>query len=123
MNAKIAAYNKIQYDVNVMSASPHGLILMLFDKAISNLIQAKYALKQNDLSKKGLLIGKTISIINDGLYASLDKTIQNELVYNLNDLYLYSIQLLSEANLENDEKKIDAIIYILSELQDGWKHM
>ena len=86
MNGAIALkqYQQMGAHGGVMDASPHKLIQMLLDGALSRILSAKSALKQNEVAKKGEQIGSAISII-EGLRASLDFNQGGEISKNLDD--------------------------------------
>ncbi len=73
MNGAIALKQYQQMGVHgaIMDASPHRLIQMLLDGALTRILSAKGHMRQNNISKKGEQIGSAISII-ESLKASLD---------------------------------------------------
>ncbi|MCX8018648.1 MAG: flagellar export chaperone FliS, partial [Rhodocyclaceae bacterium] len=66
------SYKQVGVETGVMAASPHQLILMLFDGALLSLSVAREAMAQKDIAAKGKAISKTIEILTNGLKASLD---------------------------------------------------
>ena len=56
-------YQQMGAHSGVMDASPHRLIQMLLDGALSRILSAKASLRQNNIAKKGEQIGGAISII------------------------------------------------------------
>lgn len=121
MNAYQAAqqYSSLKTQTNVVDASPHRLIQMLFEGALERIAQAKGALQQNQIARKGELIGKAINIVG-GLQGSLNDKEGGQLAANLNELYDYIIRRLSRANYENDTEILDECGRLLSELKMGW---
>jgi len=103
----------------VMDASPHRLIQMLLDGALSRILSAKGALKQNDISKKGEQIGSAISIV-EGLKSSLDFKKGGDISKNLDALYEYINHVLLQANIKNDPLLLDEAGRLLSEIKMGW---
>lgn len=121
MNAYQAAqhYSSLKTQTNIVDASPHRLIQMLFEGALERIAQAKGALLQNQISRKGELIGKAINIVG-GLQGSLNDKEGGQLAANLNELYDYIIRRLSRANYENDPEILDECGRLLGELKMGW---
>lgn len=112
-------YQQMGAHGGVMDASPHRLIQMLLEGALARILSAKSAIKQNDVAKKGELIGSAISIV-DGLKASLDFNQGGDISKNLDALYEYINHILVQANINSDEKLLDEAGRLLSEVKQGW---
>ncbi|MEM7540486.1 MAG: flagellar export chaperone FliS [Pseudomonadota bacterium] len=122
MNRKTSAateYGNLGLRTNIESSNPHRLILLLLDGAVEKICLARAALANGDISAKGSAISLAISII-DGLRASLAIDEGHEIAQNLDDLYEFSARTLLEANLDNDETKLNQVIEILGEIRAGW---
>lgn len=113
-------YKRVSNETGVMTASKVGLIVMLYDGAIAACKIAEVGITQNKLDVKSKNLSKAIDIISSGLNDSLDKTKLNDITASLNSLYLYLIDLLYKANLENSIEKIKETIKILTELRTAW---
>lgn len=113
------AYQQINQQSSVPEASPHKLIQMLMQGALDKLDFAKGYMQNNNVEQKGLQISLAISII-DGLKASLDFDKGGEIAQNLNDLYIYMMDQLVKANLENDVSKLDEVHQLLATIKEGW---
>ena len=100
----IGAYSKIGVETAVSEASPHQLIVLLFEGAREALILAKAAMESGDIPKKGIAISKAIDIIVNGLRAALNMEEGGDLSQNLSALYDYMSRRLLHANLKNDSK-------------------
>jgi flagellar protein FliS len=114
------AYAKISVETGVAAASPHELIVMLFDGAIAALHKAQHAMEQGDIQSKGQLISKAITIINGGLYAALDRKAGGEIAENLGALYDYMANRLLVANLRNDVSILQEVNKLLGDLRSAW---
>lgn len=112
-------YQQVGAHSAVMDATPHRLIQMLLDGAISRLSSAKGCMGRNDLAKKGEFIGKAIEIVS-GLKGCLDFKQGGEVSVNLDALYEYIGSILFKANIDNDEALVDEAISLLSEIKKGW---
>lgn len=106
-----------------MSASPHQLIVMLFDGTKSALVRAKILLEQNDVVGKGNALSKAIDIISNGLKLGLDMEKGGELAENLADLYDYMVRRLLHANINNDVQAIMEVEALLDNIADAWKQI
>lgn len=121
MNAMAALrqYQTVNTQVQVLDASPHRLIQMLFEGGLARLAQAKGALERGQTSLKGELLGKAIAIIG-GLRESLDHQKGGEIAANLDSLYEYMVSRLVEANVNNDVALVDEVAGLLREVKTGW---
>jgi len=115
----LKAYGKINLQSGIDSASPHRLIQMLIDGALSRLMQAKGHMKSNSIRQKGEDISIAISIIG-GLRDSLDHEKGGEIAHNLDNLYEYMSRKLMESNLKNDISLIDEVHGLLMEIKTAW---
>lgn len=115
------AYSKVGVETGVMAASPHKLIVMLFEGAEAALRNARQQMKDGDIAAKGRSISKAILIIENGLRDSLDRKAGGEIAENLASLYAYMVGRLLEANLNNSDTLIKEVLGLLSELKQGWE--
>jgi flagellar protein FliS len=104
----------------VVSASPHKLIVMLFDGALAALAKAMHDMKTGNVPAKGKSISQAISIIDNGLRASLDKKSGGNIATSLEMLYQYMSERLLLANLQNDSAILDEISGLLKDLRGAW---
>lgn len=126
MNSRCAAnikalklYNRVGVQTGIEDASPHRLIQMLMDGALSRIAKAKSCLKQNEVEEKGVNISMAISIIG-GLRDSLDHEAGGEIADNLENLYEYMTLCLIEANASNDTDKLDEVSKLMTEIKSAW---
>ncbi|HHL2561503.1 TPA: flagellar export chaperone FliS [Yersinia enterocolitica] len=119
----VQAYAQVGMESGVMSASPHQLIVMLFDGAQSALVRARILMTQGDIPAKGAALSKAINIINNGLSAGLDMEKGGELAENLSALYDYMSRRLLHANLHNDEQAITEVLALLENIADAWRQI
>ena len=116
----ISAYNKVGIESSATSADPHKLIAMLFQGALLAVANAKNQMLRKDTLAKGKSISHAISIIGEGLHASLDTSVPGQLVQDLSALYDYMVRRLTEANQENKVAILDEVAGILTELKGAW---
>ncbi len=116
-----AAYGRIDVESNVLSASPHKLISMLFDGANQAIKAAKLHLENGNIAAKSQSITKALDIVNQGLLAAVDKNQGGELAERLEALYSYIAELLLMANLHNDISKLDEATTLLDQIGSAWK--
>jgi len=115
------AYASVDTTSDAMSASPHGLVIMLFDGAQTAVAAAGMHLQMGQASQKAQAISKAVAIIQDGLMASLDRDAGGELGEQLFALYEYMVSRLIEANLQNNAAGLEEVGRLLRELGDAWR--
>jgi flagellar protein FliS len=120
MKRGVNAYANVGLETGIASASPHKLIVMLYDGALVALLSAKTNIAAGNIAAKGSAISKAISIIDNGLRASLDKEAGGEIAANLDALYDYMSRRLLHANLKNDVTIIDEVHGLLADLRGAW---
>lgn len=113
-------YQRVGVDSSVASASPHQLILMLYDGAIDAVRVGRSHMQERRIAEKGQSLGKAISIVQDGLKASIDANAGGDLATRLHSLYDYILMRLLQANLRNDVKALDEVMHLLGDLRGAW---
>ncbi|HEV7816433.1 MAG TPA: flagellar export chaperone FliS [Janthinobacterium sp.] len=116
----VNAYAKVGMETGVLAASPHKLIVMLYDGALVALNNAQLNMKAGRIAEKGRSISHAITIIDGGLRASLDKGAGGEIAEGLDSLYEYMSSRLLMANLKSDASIIDEVQRLLTDLRDAW---
>ena len=116
----VHAYAKVGMETGVVAASPHKLIVMLFDGALVALNTALNGIRSGNIAEKGKSISKAIMIIDSGLRAALDKKAGGEIAEGLDSLYEYMSGRLLTANINNDPAILEEVQRLLIELRDAW---
>ena len=114
------AYANVSIETGVTSASPHKLIVMLFDGALVAVATAEQQMKDGNIQAKGKSISKAISIIDNGLRASLDKKVGGQIAESLDALYAYMSNRLLVANLKNQPEILQEVHTLLMDLKSAW---
>jgi flagellar secretion chaperone FliS len=120
MQRGVNAYAKVGLETAVISASPHKLIVMLYDGALAAIKNAANHMSAGNVADKGAAISKALDIINNGLRASLDKKAGGEIARNLDSLYVYMCERLLMANLQNKAEMLNEVQTLLTDLRDAW---
>ncbi len=118
-----AAYARVGVESSVMSATPHRLIGMLFDGAQTSIRAARLHMQNGDVAEKGKAISRAIDIVNQGLLAALDHERGGELAERLEQIYDYVVRLLLQANLRNDEQRLDEAARLLEDIGSAWREI
>ncbi len=115
------AYANVGMETGVMAASPHKLIVMLFEGAMLQVTIATQSMKAGETAKRGKAISRAIAFIETGLRASLNKQVGGELAGNLDALYEYMGRRLLEANTRNSLAPLEEVYRLLGELKGAWE--
>jgi len=110
--------NGIENGVN--RPSPPPPVSMPPPRRPGAIAQARGAIKARNVEAKCKAISKALSIVDEGLKASLDLKSGGELAANLNDLYGYVTTRLTQANLHSDDEALEECTNLLSPLRDAW---
>ncbi len=114
------AYRQMSVDTDALAASPHQLIIMLFDGALGAIDTAAAQMASGDIAGKGRSITKAIDIVGSGLAASLDQKNGGEIASQLAALYDYVIRQLVAANIGNDTAKLAETRKLLGQMRQNW---
>lgn len=117
----INAYSQVEVETGVNFASPHQLILLLYDGSLTAIAEAKLHILNKEIAAKGASISKAISIIEQGLKASIDDHAGDSIAQNLKALYEYMGKRLLLANLNNSPEILDEVARLLLELKGAWE--
>jgi flagellar protein FliS len=122
MNAMsaLAQYGQIKNDTQTTYASPHQLMLMLFDGAIEAMSLTIGAIQNDNFEVRSKQNTRSITIIN-GMRECLDMETGGELADNLYSLYQYMAQELFRASFKNDADTIQNIQTMLKDIRESWK--
>jgi flagellar protein FliS len=106
--------------MSIKTASRGQLLIMLYEAAITNVKKASVCIQNQDISGKGLYIGKTHDIINE-LASSLDHESGGNIAADLERLYNFIVEQLVKANIENKVDHLNTVQKLLETLLDGWR--
>lgn len=104
---------------NVGIESPMKLVEMLYEGVLRFNAQAKKAIKDSNVEKRVYWVNRSVAIVTE-LINMLDKSQGNVGEY-LDGLYRYQISLLTYANINNDEGKIDEVTTVFKALLEAWR--
>ncbi|GHE21310.1 flagellar protein FliS [Halomonas urumqiensis] len=117
------AYARVGVESSVMSASPHQLIVLLFDGAQASIRAARIHMQAGNVAEKGKAISKALDIVNNGLMAALDAERGGEIAGRLASLYDYISRLLLAANRHNDQQSLDQAETLLDDVASAWREI
>jgi flagellar protein FliS len=105
--------------VKVTTANPGQILVMLYDGLMRFLREAQAAFVAKDPGRAGERVSRSLAIIEQ-LLTSLNPQHAPELCQRLEALYLFCIQRLVRANVEQNADLVAEVIRVLSPLRDAW---
>ncbi len=117
------AYAKVGLETGVVAASPHQLIVMLYEGAELSVRMAIKHMNEGDVTQKCAAISKASRIILDGLQAALDPQQGGDIAARLDGLYEYMNKRLMLANLNNQTAPLEEVLGLLRELREAWQQI
>jgi flagellar protein FliS len=106
----------------ILTASPEKLVKLLYDGAIKNLEQCKVALNDSTTShspEAGNSISKALGIVGE-LRASLDQAAGGQVARDLDRLYEFSLDQISQSNATRTTQGVENALQVLRTLKEGW---
>lgn len=93
---------------------------MLYDGALKAVAEAGAHLAAGRVAEKGAAVSRAISIVEQGLKASLDTSRGGSIATSLAELYDYMGRRLLLASMRNDASMLKEVAGLLRELSDAW---
>lgn len=112
-------YQQIGVQAEIGGASPHRLVALLLEGALTRVMAARGAMEAGEIARKGELIGRAIALV-EGLKASLDHNRGGDIAANLAAVYDYAENRLLLANVSNDPDVLTEVANLLREIASGW---
>lgn len=105
------------------TASPEMLILMLYDGAVKNILQAQGIIYDStQIDKCSNFLIKAQNIITE-LMVSLNFDIGGDIAKNLFNIYEYINYTLAQANINKNDENLDTIVQMLKDLRSTWQEV
>ncbi|MFK7861401.1 MAG: flagellar export chaperone FliS [Granulosicoccus sp.] len=114
------AYQSVRKATLVEGASPHQLIEMLYDGALSNIAIAREHLSQGRREGLHKHVNKAMAIVQE-LQGSLKDYQTDEIAGNLFELYNYIIATLVTSNKNMDDEGLAICAHLIDVLRDAWQ--
>lgn len=109
-----------QYRTNeFQTASPAKIIVAFYDGAMRFINLATHALSAKNYALKGQHLSRAHAIVSE-LRATLDHTQSPALCGELDRLYVYVLDCITEANMKADAEKLKPAMRVLEQLRSAW---
>lgn len=115
----LQAYQSVRKATMIEGASPHQLIAMLYDGAISNIAIARQHIATGKRQQLHVHTDKALAIVQE-LQGSLKNYETDELAGNLFELYSYITATLIKSEREMDDEGFGVCAHLLDVLRDAW---
>lgn len=106
-------------DVQVLSASPAQLVVLLYDHLLVSLRRAGITAQANELEQRAEHIASCQDIVGE-LLSTLDRDRGGALAANLSGLYTFLLTELVSAGHGGDISRLDRLSVIVAELRDAF---
>ncbi|MCA8976730.1 MAG: flagellar export chaperone FliS [Planctomycetes bacterium] len=106
----------------VLTASPEKLVKMMYDGAIKHLERSRLGLENPATARSadvGEHMSRSIGIIGE-LRASLDHSAGGDIARDLDRLYEYALDQLSQANISRTPEGVTNTLQVMRTLKEGW---
>jgi flagellar protein FliS len=114
-----ASYQNVDLSTRVEGASPHQLIALLFEEALTAIDAMSAAAVRRDIAKVSATQARALSIVG-GLQASLDMERGGELAQNLADVYREASRLILAAGRNSEPMFAQQARTMLAEIASAW---
>lgn len=116
-----SAYSSVSLDSQIAGATPHQLIVLLYDGAINAMRRAEIYFQSGNIARRGEMISLAINIIDNGLRAGLNHEVGGQIAADLERLYEYISRSLLEANLNKSGEMLPHLISLMVDMAETWK--
>ena len=106
-------------NVEVNTSNRVKIVVMIYDAAVASLKQAIVCHKRHDTIKRNQYISRVQHIIYE-LNNSLDMDRGKDIAATLRKLYHFLTRHLADVMNDNDIKKVEDTLRLMTELRDAW---
>ncbi len=119
---EFSGYGEADLAIRTAAATPHQLVIMLFNGLMDELVRAKGHISSQRYERKATSISRCIDILN-ALTSALDYERGGELALQLAGLYDYCVYRLYDASNSMSVEQIAEVEAILGNIREGWEGM
>ncbi|MCP4679847.1 MAG: flagellar export chaperone FliS [Deltaproteobacteria bacterium] len=115
-----ASYQQHMYTrAQVETANPGRILITLYDAAIRFVRLARQQINHGNVAAKGISLGRAYAIIAEFIHA-LDHSQAPELCDNLEQIYGWMLEQISDANLNMTSEPLEPVLTHLMDLRQTW---
>ncbi|MEO7996734.1 MAG: flagellar export chaperone FliS [Gemmatimonadaceae bacterium] len=112
---QVASYREME----ILSASPERLVVLLFDHLVVNLQRVRIAIDGNDVVLRTTALGKARAIVSE-LLGTLDFDKGGKIAKDLSSLYTFLLGEMAEVGIHRDARKVERLMQIADTLRAGF---
>ena len=109
-------------EMEVLSASPGQLVVMLYDHMLVSLRRARVAMQDRDYEQRGEQLERARSVLTE-LLVTLDRERGGAVAENLAALYTFILGELVQVGVVGDEARLDRVIQMIAELREAFSQI
>jgi flagellar protein FliS len=109
-------------EVEIRTATPTGLVVLMYDAALSNLQKAQEHLAAHEIEGRVHCINKALGILTE-LEASLNFEAGKDISVSLQRLYQYLKEQLFRANTRQESEPLKEAVRLLGNLRAAWSEV
>jgi len=117
------AYGNLGRQTSVMVSDPVGLVMLLYEKLIERINEAKSGFAARDVEARSAAISKAIELIELGLISSLDESKGGEVAKRLRIHYQIWLATLLQANMEASAALLDQVEREVRTIKSAWEEL
>jgi len=117
------AYQSVSQHTSVIGANTLDLVLLLYEKLLERLRQAKECVAAGDIAGRGKSTGLAIEIIEKGMIGALDMSQGGDIAIRLKEQYQYWMVSLLRFNMEGDLSLLEAVEAQVKTVRSGWEEI
>jgi flagellar protein FliS len=106
-------------EMEVMSATPGQLVVLLYDHLLVSLRRARMAIEAGEIERRLELLDRSRAVVGE-LLSTLDFEQGGDLANRLRSLYAFLYCELLDQSTRPDTARLDRLTRIVDELRDAW---
>lgn len=112
---QVASYREME----ILSASPERLVVLLFDHLVVHLHRARIAIDGNDITLRTVSLGKARGIVSE-LLATLDFDKGGRIASDLSSIYSWLLGEMADIGMQRNARHVDRLVQIAEALRAGF---
>ena len=117
-----ARYQNVDLTSRIESASPHGLVAILFDELMKAMDAMAAAARRKDFGQRGSKQSRALSILHS-LESSLDFSSGGEIANSLAAIYAEARRLIIVAGRNNDADQVLRAREMVHQIASAWESL
>lgn len=105
--------------MEILSASPERLVVLLFDHLVVNLHRVRIAIDNNDITLRTVSLSKSRGIVSE-LLATLDFEKGGRIATDLSSIYSWLLGEMADIGVQRKARHVDRLVQIVESLRAGF---